>query len=353
MKANELDHAQCWQQVCERRGDADCSFYYGVRTTGIYCRPSCSSRLPKAENVEFFASCEEAEAKGYRACKKCHPTKYSKEHYLKEKIVAACRRLEGSTEQVKLAELAGEAGLSPYHFHRLFKKYLGVTPKQYAVRQRSRRFGDGVKSLPSITEAIYDAGFSSSSNAYEKSYKHLGMQPKILRKGGEGLTIRYGIGQCFLGWLIVAATDRGVCAIEFADEPGRLPSLLQDRFPKAILIDGEESFAELVATVIKFVERPRPEADIPLDIQGTAFQLKVWEILSQIRPGETLTYTEVAERMGRPRAARAVATAVAANRLAVVIPCHRVVTKSGKHTGYRWGVERKRQLLKKESEKDP
>lgn len=347
-----MDHASCWQSVLSRDSDADGSFYYGVKTTGIYCRPGCSSRLPRRENVEFFVSCEEAEANGYRACKKCHPANFSKEHYLKEKIVAACRTIEKSSEHIKLADLARKAALSPYHFHRVFKKYVGVTPKQYSMHQQSRRFGCHLKSSGSITDAIYEAGFGSSSSAYQKSGNRLGMQPKILRKGGEGLTIRYGIGKCSLGWIIVAATTKGVCAIELADDPEGLPALVQDRFPKAKLAEAERDFDEFLGAVVRFVEAPQEKSEIPLDIQGTAFQLRVWDILSRIRPGETLTYSEVAERVGKPQAVRAVASAIAANRLAVVIPCHRVVGKDGRLAGYRWGIERKQQLLELESKKE-
>lgn len=348
----KLDQAVCWQAVCDRESDADGSFYYGVRTTGVYCRPSCSARLPKRENVEFFVSCEEAVARGYRACKKCRPTEFSKEQYLKEKIVAACRLIEGSDQHIPLAELAGQVGLSQYHFHRLFKKYLGVTPKQYSSRLQAARFQNSVQSLDSITEAIYEAGFNSSSSAYSKSSKHFGMQPKTLKKGGEGLVIHYGIGQCYLGWLVVAATEKGVCAIEFADSPEELPALLQARFPQATLMAGEGDFAALVEAVVQQIEEPGEAEHIPLDIQGTAFQLKVWEMLGGIGYGETMTYSEVAERMGKPKAARAVASAIAENKLAVLIPCHRVVGKDGRLAGYRWGIERKRQLLEKERKKD-
>lgn len=346
----DLDQERCWQAVCNRDRAADGSFYYGVRTTGIYCRPGCSARLPKRENVEFFMSCVEAEARGYRACKKCRPAGSSREHHLKEKIVVACRRIDQSCEHIRLADLAEEVGLSPYHFHRLFKKYVGVTPKRYSMQRRSERFSDQVKSADSITDAIYAAGFNSSSAAYQKSRNHLGMQPKILRKGADGVTIRYGVARCHLGWIIVAATERGICAIEIDDDQKRLPAMVQKRFPKAKLIEGESGFDELVEAVLHYMDGPQKNAfDLPLDIQGTAFQLQVWEVLSRIEPGETLTYTEVAERLGKPRAVRAVASAIAANSLAIVIPCHRVVAKDGGMAGYRWGVERKQQLLALES----
>ncbi|WP_217907714.1 bifunctional DNA-binding transcriptional regulator/O6-methylguanine-DNA methyltransferase Ada [Desulfosediminicola ganghwensis] len=347
-KPEILDQSLCWHAVLSRTDNGDGSFYYGVKTTGIYCRPGCSSRLPKRENVEFFPSCEEAEAKGYRACKKCRPTELGKEHYLKEKIVTACRIIESSSEHIKLADLAAEVGLSPYHFHRLFKKYLGVTPKQYSMYRQSVRFGDHVKSSGSVTEAIYEAGFGSNSVAYQKRNRKLGMKPKILKKGGEGLTIRYGISSCYLGAIIVATTGRGVCAIEFADDPEDLPTLVQARFPKAKLMEGGGDFVELLEMVVRSIEVPQQAHNIPLEIQGTAFQLQVWEVVGSINCGQTLTYTEVAERMGKPQAARAVASAIAANSLAVVIPCHRVVGKDGRLAGYRWGIERKQQLLAKE-----
>lgn len=339
-----------WNAVIDNNSSADGSFYYAVITTGVYCRPSCSSRLPNRANVEFFTTYDEAETAGYRACKRCTPTASSKAIEREQKIIHACRIIEKSETSLKLDELATQVNLSPYHFHRLFKKIVGVTPKQYASRNQSRRFQESLKTSPSITDAIYSAGYGSSGGAYDKTQDQLAMKPKVYRKGGAGITITYGLAQCFLGWIIIGATDRGICAIEFGDDPGTLPDQVQISFPNAQLKKADRSFITLIKEVVDFIKSPEDTFQIPLDIQGTAFQQQVWNILRQIKPGETLSYTEVAERIGKPKAARAVASACASNKLAVVIPCHRVISKVGKMSGYRWGTERKKMLLESEQE---
>lgn len=339
-----------WNAVIDNNSSADGSFYYAVITTGVYCRPSCSSRLPNRANVEFFTTYDEAETAGYRACKRCTPTASSKAIEREQKIIHACRIIEKSETSLKLDELATQVNLSPYHFHRLFKKIVGVTPKQYASRNQSRRFQESLKTSPSITDAIYSAGYGSSGGAYDKTQDQLAMKPKVYRKGGAGITITYGLAQCFLGWIIIGATDRGICAIEFGDDPGTLPDQVQISFPNAQLKKADRSFITLIKEVVDFIKSPEDTFQIPLDIQGTAFQQQVWNILRQIKLGETLSYTEVAERIGKPKAARAVASACASNKLAVVIPCHRVISKVGKMSGYRWGTERKKMLLESEQE---
>lgn len=339
-----------WHAVANREQAADGSFYYGVKTTGVFCRPSCSSRLPNRENVEYFISCKEAQSAGYRPCKRCKPTGNSKNEEIEQKIISACRSIEQSNTPLKLKYLAEEAGLSPYHFHRLFKKLVGVTPKQYASNHRSQRFRESLKLSESITDAIYNAGYSSSSGVYTKKRDHLAMKPKEYRAGGAGIIIHYGLAECMLGWVIVAATDRGICAIEFDDDPAVLPQKVQSRFPKARLEKAGLAFTHLLEEVVNFIKAPRDSFNIPLDIQGTAFQQRVWSVLQQIKPGETLSYTAVAEKIGNPNAFRAVATACASNKLAVVIPCHRVISKDGKISGYRWGVKRKKTLLDNERE---
>lgn len=340
-----------WKAINENNSNADGAFYYAVITTGIYCRPSCRSKLPNRDNVEYFKTCGDAEAAGYRACKRCKPRAMSKAEETEQKIIHACRIIEESETSIKLDALATQVNLSPYHFHRLFKKIVGITPKQYASRQKSRRFQTNLKTSPSITDAIYSSGYSSSGSAYDKKRDQLAMKPKVYRKGAEGVTITYGLSQCFLGWVIVAATDRGICAIEFADDPETLPEQVQARFPKAQLNKADRGFKKLIKEVVDFIESPKDTFQVPLDIQGTAFQQKVWEVLRQIQPGETTSYTDVAERIGKPNAVRAVASACAANKLAVVIPCHRVVSKSGKTGGYRWGPDRKQRLLKSEQDR--
>lgn len=337
-----------WSAVCENSADADGAFYYAVITTGIYCRPSCKSKLPGRDNVAYFTSCDDAEAAGYRACKRCRPTALSEVEEIEKKIIHACRIIEQSETSIKLDELAIQVNLSPYHFHRLFKKIIGITPKQYASRQRSRRFQTNLKTRPSITDAIYSSGYGSAGSAYDKKRDQLAMKPKEYRRGADGVTITYGLAQCYLGWVIVAATDRGICAIEFGDDPKALPEQIQTGFPKARLIKADRGFKELIEKVVDFIESPKDTFQIPLDIQGTAFQQQVWESLRQIKPGETMSYTDVAERVGKPKAARAVASACASNKLAVVIPCHRVISKAGKTGGYRWGSERKKRLLESE-----
>lgn len=339
-----------WKAVSDNDPAADGEFYYAVITTGVYCRPSCPSRLPNRINVEYFMTSSQAEAAGYRACKRCNPTADSKNLQVERKIIHACRLIENSETFLRLDELAKQVGLSPYHFHRLFRKIIGVTPKQYAARNKAVRFRKSLETSPSVTDAIYSAGYGSSGGAYDKARNQLAMQPKIYRKGGKGETIIYGLAESYLGWIIVAATDRGICAIEFGDEPDKLPDQIQDRFPGALLKKADSSFRALIREVVAFIKSPQGNFEVPLDIQGTAFQQKVWEILRQIRPGETMSYTDVAERIGNPNAVRAVASACAANKLAVVIPCHRVVPKSGKTGGYRWGTGRKRILLQSEEE---
>ncbi len=337
-----------WNAVVGREQSADECFYYAVMTTGIFCRPSCSSKLPNRENVEYFISSQDAQASGYQPCKKCKPTGTTVNEEVEQKIIKACRIIENSNTVPKLVDLAKELGLSPYYFHRLFKKVVGITPKQFASGHRSRRLSNSLKSRESITEAFYDAGFSSSSGVYNKNQDQLSMKPKEYRAGGVGFTIHYGVAECILGWIIIAATDRGICAIEFGDDPAMLPRQLQDRFPKATVTKAGSGFTSLIEEVVKFIKAPQDNFNLPLDIQGTAFQQQVWNILRQIEPGQTMSYTEVAEKIGNPNAVRAVATACASNKLAVVIPCHRVISKDGKLSGYRWGVERKKLLLDNE-----
>jgi len=340
-----------WQAVQRRNSAAADFFFYAVRTTGIFCRPGCSSRLPRPENVEYFGSYEEAEKAGYRPCKRCAPQHPAANSEILQKIVQICRHIEESAIPPKLNELAAMAHLSEYHFHRLFKKMVGVTPKQYAATQRARRFRTHLLEENSVTEAIYSAGFSSSSGAYDKGRDQLAMQPRQYKNGGAGILIRYGVTSCSLGQVIVAATERGICAILFGDEDNSLRHQVQEQFPKATLVQAGPDFQQLLAEVVRVVDTPDSNCHLPLDIQGTAFQQRVWSILREIKPGETLTYSEVAMRMGTPRAVRAVAGACGANKLAVAIPCHRVIGKNGSLTGYRWGLERKEQLLKKEKKK--
>ena len=337
-----------WAAVVARDAEADGKFFYAVKTTGVYCRPSCGARRARPENIGFYASLEEAEAAGFRPCKRCKPDQLPLAAQLAARITNACRMIEQSASAPTLEQLAQQAGLSTCHFQRMFKRVTGVTPRQYADAHRSRRMRSALTQSGTITEAIFDAGYGASSRFYEKSDAVLGMTPTAWRAGGAGIAIRFAVGQCSLGAILVAQSPRGVCAILLGDDPETLVRDLQDRFPRADLIGGDERFEQVVAQVVGFVEAPGLGLDLPLDVRGTAFQQRVWEALRLIPAGETVTYTEIARRIGAPQAVRAVAGACAANALAVAIPCHRVVRSDGSLSGYRWGVERKRALLDKE-----
>jgi AraC family transcriptional regulator of adaptative response/methylated-DNA-[protein]-cysteine methyltransferase len=338
-----------WEAVCRRDRAADGALYYAVRTTGVYCRPSCSSRQPRRENVEFHATPAAAEAAGFRPCKRCRPTAQGLAERHAAVVAKACRLIEQAEELPSLDDLARGAGLSPFHFHRVFRSVTGVTPKAYADAHRGRRVRDELKSAGTVTEAIYGAGFNSNARFYESSDDLLGMTPSEFRDDGAGATIRFAVGECSLGAILVAATDKGVCAIQFGDDPDALVRNLQDAFSKAKLVGGDAAFEQLVAKVVGFIEAPQHGLDLPLHVRGTAFQQKVWRALRKIRPGTTASYAAIAERIGEPKAVRAVAQACGSNPVAVAIPCHRVVRRDGALSGYRWGVERKRALLAKEA----
>jgi AraC family transcriptional regulator of adaptative response/methylated-DNA-[protein]-cysteine methyltransferase len=320
-----------------------------VKTTGVYCRPSCAARRPKPSNVRFHATREEAERAGFRPCKRCKPEEPPLAERHASAVAFACRTIEESESMPSLAELASDAGLSLYHFHRVFKEVTGVTPRQFGAAHRRQRVRDELRKSPSVTAAIYDAGFQSSGRFYAEADGMLGMTPSDYRAGGASAEIRFAIGECSLGSILVAATSRGVCAILLGDEPEELLRDLQDRFPRANLIGGDASFERIVAQVVGLVESPALGLDLPLDLRGTAFQQRVWEALRAIPAGSTATYSDVAARIGAPRSARAVARACASNPVAVAIPCHRVVARKGALSGYRWGIERKRELLAREA----
>jgi AraC family transcriptional regulator, regulatory protein of adaptative response / methylated-DNA-[protein]-cysteine methyltransferase len=338
-----------WQAVKNRDSAFDGKFLFAVRTTGVFCRPSCASRPAKRENVTFFPTVAEAEKAGFRACKRCRPDRLGAPDPQIAAVKRACERIEQAEEAPKLAKLAVSAGLSRYHFHRVFKSITGVTPKAYAVQTRARRAADKLRTAGTVTEAIYDSGFNSSSRFYENTDARLGMTPGAARRGGAGTVIRFAVGQASLGAVLVAATKKGVCAILLGDDPDALVRDLQDRFPRAEFEGGNPEFERMVAEVVGLVEAPAQRLDLPLDIRGTAFQQKVWAALSAIPPGKTATYKEIARAIGQPKAVRAVAQACGANPLAIAIPCHRVVRSDGDLSGYRWGVERKRKLIDREA----
>jgi AraC family transcriptional regulator, regulatory protein of adaptative response / methylated-DNA-[protein]-cysteine methyltransferase len=339
---------QRWDAVRRRQRPADGAFYYGVRTTGVYCRPSCGARMPRRENVRFFSDRAAAERAGFRACKRCRPNTTAPFEQQAALVAQACRSIDQAENLPTLAQLAQQAGLSRFHFHRLFKSVTGLTPRGYAAAVRARRVRERLPDSGSVTAAIYDAGFNSNAPFYAQSDAALGMAPSAYRKGGAGEVIRFAIGRCSLGSILVAATQRGVCAIALADEPEKLLRDLQDRFPRAELRGGDRDFERMVATVIGFVEAPGAGLKLPLDLRGSAFQLRVWQALRAVPAGTTVSYAELARRLGIPASVRAVARAVATNGLAVAIPCHRVIRSDGALSGYRWGVERKRALLARE-----
>ena len=338
-----------WASVVARAAAADGTFYYSVRTTGVYCRPSCPSRLARPENVRFHATREGAERAGFRPCKRCRPDQPSLLADQAARVTRVCRLIEASQVVPRLEELANQAGMSPFHFHRVFKGITGLTPRAYAAAHRGERVRAELGRAGTVSAAIYDAGYNSNARFYGESERVLGMTPTSYRRGGAGAEIRFAVGECSLGSILVAMSDRGVCAILLGDDPDALARDLQDRFPRATLIGGDAKFETFVARVVGFVEAPGFGLDLPLDVQGTVFQQRVWQALQDVPAGSTVSYTEIARRIGAPKAVRAVAHACAANPLAVAIPCHRVVRTDGGLSGYRWGVERKRALLAREA----
>lgn len=338
-----------WAAVAARDPQADGQFCYAVNTTGIYCRPSCSSRLAKPENVQFFASASVAEAAGFYPCKRCKPQQLAAADNYSEKVIQACRLLEGGESPPSLAELANAVGLSKDYFQKVFKRVTGLTPKAYAQAQRAQKLREQLASGSSVTDAIFAAGYNANSRFYSESHQVLGMTASAYRSGGDAAEIRFAVGDCSLGAILVAQTERGICAILLGDEPEPLLEDLQRRFPRAHLIGGDSAYEQLVAQVVGFIEAPALGLNLPLDIRGTAFQQRVWQALCEIPAGTRASYTEIAQRIGAPKAFRAVAQACAANALAVAIPCHRVVRNDGGLSGYRWGVERKRALLDTEA----
>lgn len=337
-----------WNAVVHRDGNADGKFYYSVKTTGVYCRPTCAARLARRENVQFHISCEDAARAGFRACKRCQPNGQALDQLYAVAVAKACRIIETAEKIPTLRALAKSVAMSPFHFHRVFKKITGLTPKAYATAHRAERMRSELPRRDTVTEAIYGAGFNSNSRFYAQSSRMLGMAPKKFHKGGAGTAIRFAIGECSLGSILVASSEKGVCAISLGDDPHQLVKEFQDRFPKARLIGGDKNFERVVAQVIGFVEAPQLGLNLPLDVRGTAFQQRVWKALGKLPAGSTASYTEIAKRIGAPKAIRAVAGACAANVIAVAIPCHRVLRNDGNLSGYRWGVERKRSLLEKE-----
>ena len=338
-----------WARVLARDRSADGQFWYSVATTGVYCRPSCPSRAANPRNVGLYGSLAEARATGFRPCKRCNPDGPPADVENAAIVAKACRLIEQSEEVPSLMGLAEAANLSTSHFHRLFKSVTGLTPKDYAAAHQASRVRDELARGQSVTEAMYDAGFNSSGRFYEKSRNMLGMTPTQYRTGGANEDIRFAVGQSSLGAILVASSDKGVASILIGDDPDGLVRDLQDRFPKARLVGGDKEYESMVARVVSFVEAPGIGLNLPLDVRGTVFQRRVWQALQDIPVGQTASYSEIAHSIGAPKSVRAVASACAANNIAVAIPCHRVVRHDGASSGYAWGVERKRELVAREA----
>lgn len=338
-----------WQRIVARDKSADGHLWYSVVTTGVYCRPSCPSRLANPQNVLLHDTLASARATGFRPCRRCNPEGASVEAESAALVTKACRLIEESEEELPLESLAASLGRSPGYFHRVFKSITGLTPKAYSAAHRAKKVRQGLAAGNSVTETIYDAGFNSSGRFYEQSTGMLGMTPSQYRAGGANEELKFAVGQASLGAILVASSKRGVAAILLGDDPAELVRDLQDRFPKAHLIGADREYEALVARVVGMVEQPGVGLDLPLDVRGTAFQQRVWRALQEIPAGETVSYAEVARRIGLPKAVRAVAGACAANSLAIAIPCHRVVRSDRALSGYAWGVDRKRALLEREA----
>jgi AraC family transcriptional regulator, regulatory protein of adaptative response / methylated-DNA-[protein]-cysteine methyltransferase len=339
-----------WPLLVARDKGSDGKFFYSVKTTGVYCRPSCAARLARPENVRFYTTTAAAEKAGFRACKRCKPAGLSLTEANMAKIEKVCRLIERSEETPSLEKLAKHAEMSVFHLHRVFKAITGLTPSGYNTAHRTKRVRQTLGKSQSVTDAIYDAGFNSNSRFYESANEVLGMTPTSFRDGGANTVIHFAIAECSLGSILVAKSERGVCAILMGDDPLLLARDLQDQFLKAELVGDESGYEDLVAKVIGLVERPGVGVDLPLDIRGTAFQQRVWKALQQVPVGTTASYSDIAKLIGMPKAVRAVAQACGANKLAVAIPCHRVIKNDGALSGYRWGVQRKRALLDREAQ---
>lgn len=337
-----------WAAVRARDTRESGKFVYAVKTTGIFCRPGCSSRLPKRENTEFFGAAADAVKAGYRPCKRCRPEATPVSEDYTNAVTEACCQIISSTTTVSLDELAKGVNMSPGHFHRLFKKITGITPKEFSSSIQSGRFLNALDEGRGVTEAIYEAGYSSPGRAYEQLKKHTSITPGEYSKGSPGLKIKYSTARCSLGWVAAAATEKGICALLFGDEPSELRDLILERFPKADVKESAPGESEILEKAVSGIDNPVEGSGLPLDIMGTVFQRKVWKALMEIPPGETASYGEVAERIGQPNASRAVAGACAANKVALYIPCHRVIRQNGSHGGYRWGTRRKESLLERE-----
>jgi AraC family transcriptional regulator of adaptative response/methylated-DNA-[protein]-cysteine methyltransferase len=344
-----MEETEYWEAVRSRDGAFDGVFVYAVRSTGIYCRPSCPSRRPRREYIRYFETPDDAEREGYRACRRCQPDKRTPDEPNLALVQRICRYLSEPRDQIPtLDELAQEFHLSPYHLQRTFKRIVGVTPRQYAEAQRLERFKAGLKQGESVTDALYDAGYPSNSSAYTQAARQFGMTPAAYRAGGAA-AIAYTVAESPLGWLLVAGTTKGLCAVRLGDSPAALEAELASEFPAAGVTRDDTGLGAPVMALMDYLHGAQPHLDLPVDVRATAFQQQVWRALQAIPAGSTRSYKEVAATIGRPTAARAVARACATNPVALVIPCHRVIREDGNPGGYRWGLERKKRLLAQEA----
>lgn len=348
------DAETCWAALRRRDAAFNGRFYFSVRTTGVYCLPSCGARPPRRENVAFHASCQAAEAAGFRPCKRCRPREWLTERGLSRVVASAARLLDDMDEAsvAPLETIARKVGVTASTLTRRFQRELGVSPREWLAARKAGRFKQALKNGDSVTQALYGAGYGSSSRVYENSDRVLGMTPATYRKGGAGARIAYAMADSHLGRVLVGATHKGIAAVYLGDSDAELAEALHRDFPAAQIVPDEGTLGPRVEAVLARLDGRKPSAldasDMPLDIVGTAFQWRVWKALTEIPPGQTLTYGEIAQRLGRPRAARAVGRACATNPVAIVVPCHRAIGSSGAITGYRWGVERKKKLLAEE-----
>ena len=347
MSVNKIDQEQLWQAVVSRDSRLDGDFVFAVSSTRIYCRPSCPSRRPRRDRVSFFAQPEAAEQAGFRACLRCRPREVGASDPKSDLVRRACQLLEQSDEPMNLASLSERLGISSFHLQRTFKKIVGITPRQYAETCRTNKFKANVRGGQPITGAMYDAGYSSSSRLYERATEELGMTPATYSRNGRGAVISYALAKCDLGCLLVAATEKGICAVRLGLET-ELESVLCDEFSAASVQRDDRKLKGWVSQILEHLAGKRPSLDLPLDVQATAFQRIVWEALRAIPYGSTSSYSEVAKAIRRPSAVRAVARACATNPVALIIPCHRVVREDQSLGGYRWGLERKKGLLERE-----
>lgn len=344
-----MDNDIYWQAVKANDARYDGAFFLGVKTTGIYCRPSCRARLPKRENVEFFATAALAEQSGLRACLRCDPKATRGVIDAKVKMVIRSCELIESDVTLQLDDLARAEGLSPSHFQRVFKELVGVSPKKYAEIRRIEKFKRDVRGGSDLTAAMYDAGFGSSSRLYEKSSTSLGMTPAQYQRGGKGMKIEYASATCELGRIMIGRTAKGVCFAALGDDDSVLEQSLKAEFVNAEITEDSDRVREYLDVILDYLAGQKRSIDLPLDIRATAFQMQVWDLLRKIPFGQTVSYSQIAEMLGDKEKVRAVARACSTNRVALAIPCHRVVASDGKLSGYRWGIERKRALLKLET----